>query len=122
MLPRKYVVGLLIVNKLVQENMWGGKNKGYLWSDDLAKGRGVPDDFKDVIHDVVNMLFLNDILINKQSQGKKKYAVNPAIRNDIHEFLDARAFSGRVHELLSRDTSRVSSRMLDRISDDMDEY
>ena len=27
-LPRKYVVALLVINKLVQLNMWGGKNKG----------------------------------------------------------------------------------------------
>jgi len=47
LLPRNYVIGILIVNKLVKYNMWGGKNKGYLWSHDIANGRGVPNEFKD---------------------------------------------------------------------------
>jgi hypothetical protein len=38
-LPREFVVAILIVRKLRKGNYWAGKEKGYLWQDDLAKGR-----------------------------------------------------------------------------------
>ena len=119
-LPRKYVVALLVINKLVQLNMWGGKNKGYLWYHDIPKGRGVPDKFKDVIGDVVNILKENEILISKTSQGKKKYAVNPENKELIHNILRSRSFEGRVRDLLLKDKRTASiSYIEDAIKDNL---
>lgn len=58
MLSRKFVAAVLIVRKLRSGNYWGGNAKGYLWHYDLAKGRGVPEQFSDIASEVANDLLL----------------------------------------------------------------
>lgn len=114
-LPRKYVVGLLILNKLVNLHMWGGKNKGYLWSHDIAKGRGVDDQFSDIAGEVVSLLTQNQILISKVSNSKRKYAANPDIKPEVYHILREKRFVGRIHDVLWRDPQIITTRLLDEL-------
>lgn len=112
-LPRKFVVAVLIVRKLRKGNYWGGNAKGYLWYDDLAKGRGVDERYADIAQVVANDLLQHKILIYKVSQGKKKYALNPAIKPEIHAIADRCYFmSSRLEEILNKDSKEVSSNLL----------
>lgn len=92
LLPRKFVVSVLIVRKLRNGHYWGGNAKGYLWHFDIAKGRGVDVKFADITDEVVNDLLLNKILIHKTSQGRKKYALNPEAKPEIHAIADDAEF------------------------------
>lgn len=115
MLPRKLVIALLLIAKLERHQMWGGKNKGYMWFSDLAKGRGVAEEFADQLPAVINDLFSRGLLIQKPSGGKKKHALCPQMRREIHEILRTRKFSDDVHRILSRDTRLASARHLDSV-------
>jgi hypothetical protein len=84
MLPRRFVAAVLIVRKLERWHYWGGKDKGYLYADELAKGRGVDDAFADIAADVANDLFTKEILIRKPGKGKAKYALNPNRKEAIY--------------------------------------
>lgn len=114
-LPRKLVIALLLVAKLERHQMWGGKNKGYMWFSDLAKGRGVAEEFGDQLPAVINDLFSRGMLIRKPSGGKKKYALCPQMRREIYEILRTRKFPDEVHRILSRDTRLASARHLDSV-------
>lgn len=104
LLPRKLVVAVLIVRKLRKLNHWGGNAKGYLWHYDLAKGRGVDDRFADVVHEVANDLLTHGILINKTSQGQKKYALNPNRKPEVHAIADTGTFKNKqLERILMRD-------------------
>ena len=115
MCPRKLVVALLLVAKLERHNMWGGRNKGYMWASDIAKGRGVAEEFADQLPAVVGDMYSDGLLIQKRSAGKKKYALNPDRRMEIHRVIRTREFPGRLHGVLSRDPRLASARLLDTL-------
>ena len=115
MLPRKLVVALLLVAKLERHNMWGGRNKGYMWASDLGKGRGVSEELTDQLPSVVNDLYSDGLLIQKRSAGKKKFALNPDRRVDVHDVIRTRRFSGRMHRIFTRDPRLASARLLDTL-------
>ena len=94
MLPRKLVIALLLVAKLERHNMWGGRNKGYMWASDLPKGRGLSEEFADQLPEVIGDLYSDSLLIQKPSGGKKKYALNPDRRQEIHDIVRTRKVSG----------------------------
>lgn len=112
-LPRKYVAAVLLVRKLRKGNYWSGKEKGYLWGDDLAKGRGVDERYADIIIEVANDLIHGGVMIYKTSQGTRKYALNPNHRSEVHAIADYRQFANqRLEEILRRDRREVSSHEL----------
>jgi len=109
-LPRKYIVAVLLVRKLRKGNYWAGKDKGYLWGGDLAKGRGVDERYADVIHEVANDLLQHQILITKTSQGKKKYALNPGRKPEVHAIAnDGTFWNKHLEQILMRDTAEESA-------------
>ena len=116
MMPRKLVIALLLIAKLERHQMWGGRNKGYMWASNLGKGRGIAEKFADQLPAVINDLFSGGLLIQKPSGGNKKYALSPQMRREIHEILRTRKFSDDVHGILTRDTRLASARHLDSIS------
>ena len=72
-LHRRLVATVLIIRKLYTHKYWGGSHqKNFIWSDDIANGRGVAPDFKDIAQDVANFLYLRGILIAKYGSGKRK--------------------------------------------------
>jgi hypothetical protein len=112
-LPRKYVVAVLIVRKLRKGNYWAGKEKGYLWQEDLARGRGVDERYSDIAHVVANDLLQHGILIFKTSQGTKKYALNPARKPEIHAIANDGTFgNAKLEKILMRDTDLESAYLL----------
>lgn len=113
MLPRKLVVALLLVAKLERHNMWGGRNKGYMWASDLPKGRGLSEEFADQLPEVINDLHSNSLLIQKPSRSRRKYALNPDKRHEIHDIVRTRQFSEKLHRVLSRNARLTSARHLD---------
>ena len=115
MLPRKLVIALLLVNKLEGQNMWGGRNKGYMWASDLPKGRGLSEDFADQLPEVIGDLFSHDVIIQKPSRRKRKYALNPNRRQEIYEIPRTREFPENLHAILSRNVRLASSRHLDSL-------
>ncbi len=112
-LPRKLIAAVLLVRKLYRGKYWGGtRNKNFLWIADLAKGRGVSEDFQDIIADVANILFLNGVLIHKG--GKPKVALNPERRAEIGEIrLEGRFSNDGLEQVLMKDRKMMSSRILD---------
>lgn len=115
MLPRKLVIALLLVAKLERHQMWGGKNKGYMWARDLAKGRGVDEKFRDQLPSVINDLSSHNLLIKKLSNGKNKFALNPETRNEIYNTLRSCVFRNDLHAIFMRDKRVESARNLDAI-------
>ena len=113
MLPRKLVVALLLIAKLERHNMWGGRNKGYMWASDLPKGRGLSEEFADQLPDVINDLYSDSLLIQKPSRSRRKYALNPDRRREIHDIVRTRRFSEKLHRVLSRNARLSSARHLD---------
>lgn len=114
-LPRKLVIGLLLLGKLNRHQMWGGRNKGYMWASDLGKGRGVDEQFSDQLPAVINDLYTHGLLISKPSNGKNKYALNPGQRREIYEILRSWRFPGSLHTILLRDERLESARRLDSL-------
>lgn len=113
-LPRKLVLAILIVRKLIQGHYWGGKDKGYMYLADLPKGRGVSEEFADITAEVANMLLLNGLLIKKPSKRRPKYALNPARKDEVHAIADTTQFRNRVlYDNLAKDRNEVSARILD---------
>lgn len=113
-LPRKLVVAILIVKKLMVQQMWGGKDKGYMWSRVLPKGRGIPEEFSDVVHEVANYLKNHGVLVPKTSKGQSKYALNSSDRPAIHRIVEHRRFEDlSLMRILERDPRTASARILD---------
>lgn len=110
------VVALLVMEKLDQEHMWGGYAKSYMWADDISKGRGVSEKYALRVPHVINVLFQRGILIQKTSQGAKKYALNPDRRQEIHEWLRQRKLPQDVEGPLLRHPVLESVRALDSLS------
>ena len=115
MLPRKLVVALLLVAKLERHQMWGGRNKGYMWASDIPKGRGIDEKYADQIPAVIHDLLCADVLIFKLSKGKRKYALNPYQRAVIHQTLRSFRFPDEPQEIFERDYQLESARALDDV-------
>jgi hypothetical protein len=116
-LPRKFVAAILLLRKLIRGDYWGGgaKNKAFAWLDNLAKGRGVDDQFADIIEEVVNDLFSHGLLVKKVSYGGKKYGLNQEAREAIFHAADSLTFTDEaLRRLLMKDKRLVSARMLER--------
>ena len=118
-LPRRRVATMLIVRKLHRCDYWGGShNKNFIWSDDIANGRGVDPAFKDIAQAVANFLLLKGILVAKYGHGKRKkrqqYALNSDRRNDIQRLANEGQISDRsVQHWFYKDDQVTSARVLD---------
>jgi hypothetical protein len=113
-LCRHFVVALLLLRKLDQERMWAGNSKGYMWVDDIRKGRGLDEQFADAIPPLLSFLLQHELLVRKVSGRSNKYALNPDRREEIYETLRGRMFSNQqLVKLLQRDRQVVSVRALD---------
>lgn len=116
-LPRKFVVAVLVLRKMISCDYWGGgaKNKAFAWLDNIAKGRGVDDQFADIVPEVVNDLCLHDLLVKKISNGGKKYGLNHELRAEVHLAADSLVFANEaLRRLLMKDRRLVSARWLDK--------
>lgn len=111
--PLDVVVGLLMVRKLDQERMWGGNAKGFMWADNIPKGRGLDAKFEGRVPHVLNMLYQRGIIVLKTSQSQKKYALNQDRREEIYDILRARKFPADIQGVLSRCGELESVRSLD---------
>lgn len=109
-----FVAAVLIVRKLEAGHYWGGNAKGYMYADVLAKGRGVPDQFADIVAHVAHVLLLKGVLIRKPSQGRAKYALNPKRKSEVYAIVEAAAFHNEaLRRLLNKDPKEVSARIID---------
>lgn len=115
-LPIDLVVALLVMRKLDHEHMWAGNAKGYMWSDDIPKGRGVDECYKSRIGHVINVLLQHQILVQKPSRGRSKYALNPGRKPELYEILRQRGFGHVLTTLLSRRETQVPASELDLLA------
>jgi hypothetical protein len=113
MLPRKFVVALLLMRKLDNEGAWAGKEKGYEYFDNLANGRGVDIKHRGIMPVIVNYLKTAGILIKKPSRSRQKYALNPNCKAEIYKIMASRCFPPELQGLLMEDTDLESARLLD---------
>ncbi|QBB69359.1 hypothetical protein ELE36_02640 [Pseudolysobacter antarcticus] len=118
LLPIDLVVGLLIVRKLERDHFWGGDAKGYMWRDNVPKGRGIGPHLVSRVPEVLNTLVLNEYLIKKTSNGKPKFAVNPDQKHMVYDCLRDRDFVARAGQLLRRNPGTVTAAELA----DLDDY
>lgn len=106
LLASNIIAALLLMNKLDAERKWTGHNdKGYMWADDLPKGRGFDEKFKPYLPLVLTILFQCELITNKISKGKTKWALNPGKRAEIYNILrlrDFNEFDPQVHARLAR--------------------
>lgn len=112
-LARNFVVALLLLRKLDQERMWAGNAKGYMWMDDLPKGRGIPGHLSNSVAHSVNLLLQHDFLVKKTSKSTSKYALNPKRREEIYTILRDRRFPEALMKVLVRDQQTETARSLD---------
>jgi hypothetical protein len=113
-LCRYFVIALLLLRKLDQERMWSGNAKGYMWYDDIPKGRGLDEEFSDAVPMVLSLLLQHGLLVQKTSRSSNKYALNPERREEIYTILRARRFADQqLTRVLERDRRVVSCRELD---------
>lgn len=115
MLPRNFVVALLLMRKLDNEVAWGGKDKGYEYFDNLANGRGVDIRHRGIMPLIVNYLYTADLLIKKSSRARQKYALNPERRSQIYRIMETHSFPPHLQALLLEDGELESARLLDVI-------
>ncbi|MEP6606375.1 MAG: hypothetical protein ABJA60_09720 [Nitrosospira sp.] len=116
-IPRNKAVALLLVRKLEREHMWAGNAKGYMWGDDLHKGRGMDEQFASQIPLVSNILLQHEVLTSKVSMSSKKYALNPDHRAAIMEMLRIRKFGDALEKVLLGDKIDISARDLDLLNE-----
>ena len=120
-LPRRLVATVLIIRKLYTHKYWGGSHqKNFIWSDDIANGRGVSPDFKDVAQDIANFLHLRGILVAKYGSGKRragkrqKYALSRQREEDVRRLAnDGERRDERLNRWLYKDNATASARCLD---------
>ncbi len=117
-LPRKLVAAVLIVRKLMAGDYWGGENhKNFLYSDELAKGRGVDETFRDIAPEVASILSQYSLLQTKYGggrSGRQKYALNPEYRGILHSIANNATFPEPLERLFFKDRVLVSALVLDR--------
>jgi hypothetical protein len=105
------------MEKLDKNFMWGGYAKSFMWHDDIPKGRGVPEKYATRVSLVLAVLLQRGVLIQKTSQGAKKYALNPDRREEIHEYLRLRKLPEDVESPLLKHRALETVRALDGIAD-----
>ena len=93
-IPRSVAVAILLLNKLEKERMWGGNSKGFKCVGLLPTGRGMLTNCVCVVPNVISQLFNKGLLIQKTSQGKKKYALNRKFQAAIYQILTTQSLSG----------------------------
>lgn len=106
-------VALLLMQKLNRNNMWAGNAKGYMWAADIPKGRGLDQKYAPRLSVVMNALLQGGMLTFKVSQGRRKYALNPEMRANIHEILRTRKFPELTETSLLRNKDMESVLVLD---------
>lgn len=118
-IPRKYAAGLLIIKKLYAHKYWGGRDKNYIWRDDLPKGRGIDYTVipKEVIFEALSNLIDKGYVSTKRgrrSQNGNKYCLNMAKRPEIEKILADESFQSdtSLERVLLRDTNRVNRDVL----------
>lgn len=116
-MPRESIVALLLLRKLDQERMWAGNAKGYMWTDDIRKGRGIDEKYGPSVGTVLNVLLQNGMLVYKTSKSTRKYALNPDRREEIYGFLRARRLPEAIERSLGRGAELESIRALDILSE-----
>lgn len=107
------VVALLMIRKLDQEHMWTGNSKGYMWFEDIPKGRGLDLKYEPRVGNVLNILYMRGVVVYKTSNSKKKYALNPQRREEIYAILQTRKFPPDIEGPLLRNPGQESVRALD---------
>lgn len=118
LVPLLRAVALMIVRKLERNHLWGGNAKGYMWWDWIPKGRGIAEEYKPYVADLVFLLKQHNLLISKTSNSQQKYALNPDKREEIGDILRDRRFSVALERVFARDGATLSARVLDCL----DEY
>ena len=111
--PRDVAVALMLMHKLDANHMWAGNAKGYMWSDDLPKGRGFDEDHAGRLGLVISILLRAEILTRKTSRSASKYALNPDRRKDIYTMMRNRRFPDAVHDSLMDNREWISARAID---------
>lgn len=106
-------VALLLMHKLDRNHMWAGNAKGYMWAADIPKGRGLDQKYAPRLPVVINALIQGELLTYKTSQGKRKYALDPTMRANIHDILRTRKFPEATETSLLRHRETESIRVLD---------
>ncbi len=107
------VVALLMIRKFDQEHMWTGNAKGYMWVSDIPKGRGLDIKYESRVSNVLNILLMQNLVVFKTSNSKRKYALNPDRREDIYKILRDRKFPLAIETPLLRHPASESVRALD---------
>lgn len=112
LVPFQRAVALMVVAKLYNEHMWGGKNKGYMWEEWIPKGRGIDEQYHPHVRNALFILRQHDMLISKVSNGKQKFALNPNRRNEIGDILRHRRFSQALERVFARGGATLPAREL----------
>ena len=112
--PRRHVVAIRLIAKLVDHGYWGGGalNKAFLIGDDLAKGRGLDERYKDIALEVAEFLSSDQrqLRLMKKKKSKKglKYACNSDEAPAIYAFLRERTVPDEfIMRWLSKDDVQV---------------
>ena len=114
LLPIKYVAAMHILWKLNRERRWGGNAKSYMWSTDLPKGRGMPDEVSGVVPEVASDLLLAEMLGSKRSKTGIKYCLNGECRELIYDIMDNLRYpDARLPKSVGKSMQQVSARLLD---------
>ncbi|MGY6000044.1 hypothetical protein [Stenotrophomonas maltophilia] len=106
-------VALMLMHKLDNNHKWAGNAKSYMWGDDLGKGRGFEEEYVPRLPQVLRVLQNAEILVYKLSKSKRKYALNPDMRAQIHDMMRTRRFPEAVQHGLLANGGRVSVRVID---------
>lgn len=106
-------VAVMLMHKLDSNLKWAGNDKSYMWGDDLRKGRGFDEEYSPRLPSVLRILQAGEVLVYKLSKNKRKYALNPAMRPQIHEMMRKRKFPDAVQRGLLSNDERVSARIID---------
>lgn len=112
-IPRDLAVALMLMHKLDANYMWAGNAKGYMWADDLRKGRGFDEDHAGRLPLVISILLRAEILTRKTSKSASKYALNPERRKEIYAMMRNRRFPDAVHDSLTSNREWISARTID---------
>jgi hypothetical protein len=122
--PRRLAVALMLVRKLKRGHYWGGdaKAKAFLSIDELAKGRGVDEQYRDVAAEVANQMQLKGLFKRKTGDGHAKYALNASRSADLHAFLGTwKAADRGLQQYLYGDIASVPARDLAALLEDVAE-
>ncbi len=115
LIPRRFALAILLLRKLEKRKYWGGRDKGYMYYDDLVKGRGVDVSFKDELPAVVGILVARNILEKKPSRHRQKFALKQTSKKEVYDIIERRDLT--LLAPLRRDKNRISCRCLDQATE-----